>query len=248
MAAFRMKIAGAVAQVHSLFESTRDYCSAYLTQEPAEFTVTVTPQMLAFEQEFLRREALEEGFKVRTFTDPFLERAAIQRAFAEFLFDRDVLLLHGSLVALDAEGYLFCARSGTGKSTHTRYWREVFGSRATIINDDKPFFTVSEHGILAWGAPWSGKHGLDANLCVPLKGVCLLERGSENRIRQADTADLIAMVTDQGCRPLSVQKLPLYQDLVRRFLQSVPLWQMTCTKDPEAARIAYHTMANKNHL
>lgn len=245
MAVFSMKIADATAQVRSLFESTRDYCKAYLTEDAPDFTVTVTAQMLAFEQDFLLKEALEEGFKVRKFTEPFLERAAIQRAFAEFLFDRDVLLLHGSLVAVDGEGFLFCARSGTGKSTHTRLWREVLGIRAVMVNDDKPFFAVSKQGILAYGAPWSGKHGLDANLCVPLKGICMLERGSENRIRRAEKDELLPMLISQGCRPLAPEKHTRYRELTERFVESVPLWHMACTKDPEAARIAYGAMTEK---
>ena len=47
MAVFTMKIAGAVAEVHSLFDSTRDYCKSYLTEEAPEFTITVTPENLA---------------------------------------------------------------------------------------------------------------------------------------------------------------------------------------------------------
>ena len=110
MAVFRMKIAGTVAQIQSLFDSTPQYFRAYLTEEQPAFSFAVSPEHLRFEQAELDREAEEEGFRFRTFTDPFLERAAIQRAFAEFLFDRDTLLLHGSAVALDGRGYLFTAR------------------------------------------------------------------------------------------------------------------------------------------
>ena len=133
-----MKIAGQTAQVSSLFDSTRDYCRKYLTEENADFSVTVTREDLAFEQEALRQEALAEGIKVRTFTDPFLERTAIQRKFAEFLFDKDVLMTHGSTVAVDGKAYLFTAKCGTGKSTHTRLWRQVFGDRAVMINVAAP--------------------------------------------------------------------------------------------------------------
>ena len=115
-----MKIAGHTACVNALFESTPLYFGAYLTEEAPEFSVTVTREDIAFEQQDLLEEALREGFKPRTFTDPFLERAAIGRRFAEFLLAHRTLWLHGSAVALDGCGYLFTARSGTGKSTHTR--------------------------------------------------------------------------------------------------------------------------------
>lgn len=117
MAQFLMKIAGQTAQVTSLFESTRDYCRNYLTEEKPDFSVTVTREDLVFEQEALRQEALKEGIRIRVFTDPFLERTAIQRKFAEYLFDRKVLMTHGSTVAVDGKAYLFTAKCGTGKST-----------------------------------------------------------------------------------------------------------------------------------
>ena len=132
MAQFLMEIAGKTGQVHSLFESTRDYCRKYLAEGNPDFSVTVSREDLAFEQEALRQEALEEGIKVRVFTDPFLERAAIQRKFAEYLFDRDVLMTHGSTVAVEGKAYLFTARCGTGKSTHTRLEFQGDFNRASI--------------------------------------------------------------------------------------------------------------------
>ena len=61
MAQFRIKIAGAVAEVNSLFDSSRDYCRKYLTEETADFSVAVSWEDLAFEQAALLAEALEEG-------------------------------------------------------------------------------------------------------------------------------------------------------------------------------------------
>ena len=179
MAQFNMKIAGVVAAVTSLFDSTPHYFKAYLTEEEPDLSVAVTEADLRFEQAELDREAVEEGFRRREFTDPFLERAAIQRALAEFLFDRRTLLLHGSTVAVDGKAYVFMARSGVGKSTHTRLWREAFCTRAVMINDDKPFLRLADTAVVAFGSPWSGKHGLDANLSAPLQGICILARGAQ---------------------------------------------------------------------
>jgi len=142
-----MKIAGYTARVTSLFESTPQYFRAYLTDDPPEFFISVTRENIDFEQADLLEEAHRDGFKPRVFTDPFLERAAIQRAFAEYLFDHGILLFHGSAVAVDGEGYLFTAHSGTGKSPHTRLWQQAFGDRAVIVNDDKPFLELRQDSI-----------------------------------------------------------------------------------------------------
>ena len=243
MANFSMKIAGAIASVTSLFDSTPHYFRPYLTEGNPDFTISVTQEDIRFEQAELDKEALEEGFRLRVFTDPFLERAAIQRAFAEFLFDRQVLLLHGSTIAVDGRAYLFMARSGTGKSTHTRYWRETFGSRAIMINDDKPFLQFSLDGVIAFGSPWSGKHGLDTNISAPLAGICLLERGIKNRICPLAPSDALAMIRKQSYLPLDSAKQDVFYAMTQHLTQLVPLWHMTCTKDPQAAIIAHQAMS-----
>ena len=242
MAVFNMKIAGAVGCVTSLFDSTPQYFRAYLTAEKAEFSVAVRRSDLRFEQAELDKEAEEEGFRFRIFTDPFLERAAIQRAFAEFLFDRGTLLLHGSAVALDGRGYLFMARSGTGKSTHTRLWREVFGDRAVMINDDKPFVALTGEGAVIFGSPWSGKHGLDSNIAVPLAGICCLERGSGDNIRPLSPADALPMLRKQAYCPLDGAKREKFLKLTAALAEKVPLWHMECTKNESAATVAFEAM------
>ena len=238
-----MKIAGRVAAVTSLFESTRDYCRAYLTEEEADFSAVITRADLDFEQEALRQEAIEEGMKVRKFTDPFLDRAAIQRKFAEYLFHDGVLLFHGSTVAVDGRAYLFTAACGTGKSTHTRLWLQVFGDRAVMVNDDKPFLRITDHGVLACGAPWSGKHGLDSNITVPLAGICILERGPENRIRPVGPAEAMPRLLHEACAPLDSGKADAFRALVEDLTQKTPLWSMECTKDPQAAQVAFTAMS-----
>ena len=235
-----MKIAGHVGRVHALFESTRDYCKNYLTEEAPEFSVTVTAEDLAFEQAELLAEAKAEGMKPRKFTDPFLDRAAIQRKFAEYLFGHDILLCHGSTVAVDGKAYLFTAKCGTGKSTHTRLWRQVFGDRARMVNDDKPFLILTESGVLACGAPWSGKHGLDTNITVPLAGICILERGAENVIRPIPAEDALPRLLHETFCPAGQEDR--FHELVTQLAETTPLWRMACTKDPEAAQIAHRAM------
>ena len=245
MAIFRMKIAGAVAQVQSLFESTPLYFKNYLTQDEADFSVSVSRENLIFEQAELDAEAAEEGFRFRKFTNPFLERAAIQRAFAEFLFDRDVILLHGSAVAVDGKGYLFTARSGTGKSTHTRLWCQAFADRAVMINDDKPFVALRGEEVTIYGSPWSGKHGLDNNIAVPLGGICFLQRGKDNVISPADREEILAQLEKQTYCPLDGQKREKFHHLLEQLSHRVPLWQMACNKDLSAAQIAAEAMHAK---
>ena len=242
MESFVMEIAGFAFRVEPLFETTRLYCRAFLTDREPEYLIQVLPEQLALEQQLLDQEADEEGLKRRKFADPFLERSWIQRRVAQALIERNVLLLHGSTVAVDGLAYLFTAPCGTGKSTHTRLWREVFGERAVMVNDDKPFLRFTKDGVYAYGSPWTGKHGLGSNIYCPLKGICVLQRGTENRIQPADSAEVReflrkqSLVPEQGCKPV--------YSMVDELMQRVAVWKMECTKSHDAARITYEAMCN----
>ena len=50
----------------------------------------------------------------------------------------DAFVMHSSIVEADGKAYCFAAESGIGKSTHTRYWKEALGDRATVINGGLP--------------------------------------------------------------------------------------------------------------
>ena len=245
MEPFVMEIAGLVVGVQPLFQSTREYCRPYLSDKTPEFLVTVTPEDLVFQQALLEQEAVEEGIKIRKFTEPFLERATIQRKVADRLLLQDTLMFHGSTVAVDGKAYLFTGPCGTGKSTHTRLWRELFGHRAVMVNDDMPFLQITPNGVLAYGSPWSGKHGLATNICAPLQGICFLQRGVENEIHPTTPEQANATVHRQMHTPLDEALQSKAFSLADRLAETVPLWEMRCNMQLSAAEISYRAMRPK---
>lgn len=241
---FTFKAARQTVSATTIFDSTRDAFRGYLCEgETPELSVTVTPEDLAFEREKSIREDMLEGLAPRQFSDAYLETIAVQRKLAELLFDRDILLFHGSVVAVDGQAYLFTAKSGTGKSTHTRYWRELLGERAVMVNDDKPFLQITREGVLACGSPWNGKHGLGSNICVPLRAICVLRQGEENRIREISPQDALFMLLQQSNRPMDKQKLPKYMELLDGLSAAVRFYELRCRPETEAARLAFETMS-----
>ena len=243
MTEFSIRIAGRVAAVSAMFESTRTYCEEYLCEDAPDFAVSISPEDIRFEREKSEQEERLEGIPVRQFTDAYLETIAVQRKIAEMLFDHDTLLFHGSVVAVDGAAYLFTAKSGTGKSTHTRLWREVLGDRAVMINDDKPFLHVTEKGVTAYGSPWNGKHRLGCNASAPLRAICILQRGAENRICRINAIDAVNMLIQQSNRPMNRLRLLRYMELLDRLTEQVVFYQLECNMEPQAAVVAYEAMA-----
>ena len=243
MPSFRIQIAGCVAEVNAMFDSTERFCAAFRCEISADFGVTISPEDIAFEREKSARENVLEGLPERQYPDFYLETIAVQRKIAEKLFDYDVLLFHGSVVAVDGLAYLFTAKSGTGKSTHTRLWREVFGNRVTVINDDKPFLQIKNGQAIACGSPWNGKHGLGENVQVPLRAICILERGDKNRIEEIKASEAVFMLLQQSNRPLDRGKMPRYLDLMDQLSRAVRFYRLECNMEQEAAWTAYETMS-----
>ena len=81
-------------------------------------------------------------------------------AFSDRLTELGGAVLHGSAIAYDNQGIVFSANSGTGKSTHSNLWKKRFGSKVTIVNDDKPAIRFYDGIPYIFGTPWSGKSEL----------------------------------------------------------------------------------------
>lgn len=243
MTEFTIKVADCIVAVRAMFQSTKNHCRDYLCDEVPDLTIQTTREDIDFEREKSAKEAELEGKTVQNYSDAYLEVLALQRKITERFFDYDTLLFHGSVVAVDGKGYLFTAKSGTGKSTHTRLWRELLGERAVMVNDDKPFLRLTEQGMLACGSPWNGKHGLGSNLNVPLKAVCILERGEENHIQSIPAKQALSMLLQQSNRPMDRKLFPKYLELLDRLAGGVAFYSLACNMDPQAALVSYQAMS-----
>ena len=239
---FTIKVADNIINVSALHRSTCERCADYLWEGAADFSVVITHEDIAYESKKADRERALEGLPPHSFSDGYLELTAVQRKIAEELFCHDTLIFPGSVVAVDGNAYLFTAKSGTGKSTHTRLWRELFGDRAVMVNDDKPFLKITEKGVIAYGSPWNGKHHLGSNVAVPLKAICVLERSEHNQIQRIAPQYALPMLIQQSNRPVNGGLMGKYMDLIDGLSHNVEFYRMGCNMDPEAARVAYEGM------
>lgn len=242
MNAFKIRLADKVIAVSALHGYIADYCKDYISDDTPDFTVQITQSDIDFERAKSAAVDRKEDIPVRYFTDEYLETLAVYRKIAEQMLFYDTILFHGSVIAVDGIGYLFTAKSGTGKSTHTRLWRDLFGERAIMVNDDKPLIKVSESGIIVYGTPWDGKHRLSTNISVPLKAVCVLERSEENRIEKVTADSVYNMLVQQVYRPQNPQKLLKTLHLIDILSENAGLYRLGCNMDISAAELAYKAM------
>lgn len=240
MVRLNLEMAGIPFEAGCLFESTAEMLRPYVTQRKPEFSAIVTAEELEIELEYVREAAISENRPWEGFTGAMLEYTAIHRLISEEMLLRDVLLFHGSALAMDGQAYLFTAPSGTGKSTHARYWRRAFGQRVTMINDDKPFLRFArDGGVFACGSPWNGKHRLGQNMAAPLGGVCLLRRGEENRVEPISAGEALPALFRQCHHSREAERELRVLAMLDQLGRNVPLYRLECNLSPEAARTAY---------
>ena len=120
--------------------------------------------------------------------NPALFRFGLWTMFNIAALERRAVAVHSSVISLDGRAVLFLGESGTGKSTHTRLWREhIPGAR--LLNDDSPIIRIAPEGaaeaasapaadtipalqgVLACGSPWSGKTPCYRNVSHPIAGI-----------------------------------------------------------------------------
>lgn len=239
---FTVRLAEVPISVSAIYHATKDFCRDYLTEEAPVLSVEIAPEDIAYEREKSAREDAYEGIPVRHFSDSYLETLAVYRKIVEQMLDYGILLFHGSVVAVDRKAYIFTAKSGTGKSTHARLWRELLGERAVMVNDDKPLLRIAESGVTAFGTPWDGKHHLSNNIAVPVQAICILERGEENQIKEISARDAWPMLMQQSYRSANPGKLARTMDLLDQLAAKAHLYRMACNMELSAAEMSYHKM------
>ncbi len=235
------KIADHVFRIESIYDEIHTMCADYASLMEPEFSISISADDITMEREESRKTALKEGSDPdRDFPESYLETLAVYRKLCVRLLDGDILLVHGSCLSIDGLGCLFVASSGTGKSTHTRNWRKVFGNRVLMVNDDKPLVNVSTMQI--YGTPWDGKHHISCNTSVPLRCVVILARGAENRIRRIDQTDALNRMMMQTYLPAdNLLKIKTFA-LLGKLMQNLSFYVLECNMDPLSAQVAYDGM------
>lgn len=233
------KIADRIIKIESLYVEVHKLCADYAFEGEPDITVSITKSDIDFEK---NHSGSEGGTEFHHAAEGYLETLAVYRKIAIEMLKYDTFLFHGSAIELDGETYLFTAKSGTGKSTHTRLWRELYGERAVMINDDKPLIRINGDKAVIYGTPWNGKHRLGTNKSSPLKAVCVLERGADNKIFTLPSKEAFKYVLVQTYRPEDAENMIKTLSLADRLCKSVKLYRLECNMDIEAARVSYEGM------
>ena len=240
MVSFQIKLAEISMRIHSIYRSTMQFCSEYLTDETPKFEIEITQKDIDEERIHSVHSSVQEGREVVHYTDAYLETLALYRKITAKLIDFHVLLFHSSAVAVGGQVYLFTAKSGVGKTTHTKLWLRNIPN-CHVLNGDKPLLLFRNDGIYVCGTPWQGKENYGTNEILPLKALCVLERGKQNHIKQISFGVAFATLMMQAHHPDAGAGVIQSIQLLKQF-DRIKLYQLQCNMQDEAAFVSYKGM------
>lgn len=176
---------------------------------------------------------------------PIVTRFAFWMICNLFFIEQGCAALHSSVIVKGGEASMFLGESGTGKSTHTRLWRENIDG-AVLLNDDSPFVRVGKDGVRVYGSPWSGKTPCYRRESCPLKAVVRLKQAPFNRMSRL--SPLLSIGALLPSFPPAFNSDAVLSDHVCGMISAIAgntgVWSLECLPDADAARLSYSVIFN----
>lgn len=229
----RYSIADFTVDIQNKNEYLEHQCREYIAEksENVDFSVFVTDEEIRCEREKSGDMSFDEGY---------IESVCAYRKLCLVLPMRDAMLMHASVISCEDRGIAFLARSGVGKTTHTLFWKEVFGEKVSIINGDKPIIRFFDGQPYAYGTPWAGKENLQKNERVLLTDICFIERSDEDSAELIKGEDFLNSLMNQLLMPSEPLAALKTLGMVDKLLKNCRFWLLKCTKSQDSAILAYN--------
>lgn len=175
-----------------------------------------------------------------------LYRFGLWVAYGLMTLQRDTLAIHSSCIVYKDKAVLFLGESGTGKSTHTRLWREHIKG-AILLNDDSPMIRVEDNKVWAYGSAWSGKTPCYKQERYELAACVRLSQAPYNRIQKLSVLQAYGAI-HPSCAPEFAYDDALYDKVsqtIGQILSVVPCYHLACLPDKDAALLSCQTIFGK---
>lgn len=153
------------------------------------------------------------------------------------------IAIHSSVIRCGDSAVMFLGESGTGKSTHTRLWREHIPG-AKLLNDDSPIVGIEQGRAIVYGSPWSGKTPCYKNESCPIRAIVRLSQAPHNRIRRLSALSAIGALLP-SCPPAFAYDETLQDEIcttLSQMLSQVPVYHLECLPDAAAAQLSHDTV------
>lgn len=173
----------------------------------------------------------------------------------------DVEIINGDKPILNICDYHTCSdeRAADDRKTGSGNWGvgdRKEGSGNWIDKDDrdgKPDCGIQagsdikcqNNQVYAYGTPWAGKEHWQKNTAVPLSGICILQRGTTNHIRQMQPAEALPWLMRQIHFPQSSKNAGRTLELIDQLLNIVPVYCLECDMSWKAVKCSFERLTGE---
>lgn len=226
------KIADFIVDFKNVSAKAERFLKKYKYDDTPQFTIEITP------------EEIENAYTLTNTPQTPLqaEFTAIYTKLISTIPLYNALFFHASLIEVHGVGVAFTALSGTGKSTHTKLWKQLLAENVEVINGDKPIIRFIDDIPYGYGTPWCGKENWGKNAKTPIKHICFIERSTENFCQKITPQDALKNIFNQIFIPKEPTAAFNTLNLLDNLLKNVNVWVIKCNTDISAAKIAYNTI------
>ena len=230
MPIFRIRVSDITLEINAFNESTKRYCTCFLTDEKPDYTITMTKEDLKNESSNSNNGAVYVNEEI----------SALYRKIADLFVEHNIVVFHGSAICVNNNGFIIAARSGVGKSTHTKLLEEYIGDSFKYINDDKPLLKVDDDEVTIYSSPWNGKERRGNNISAPLRAVIFLNRSETNTFKKIDNKEEIYIrMLSQIYLPKEKSKREKALNIADKLLKKINFYEINVNKDIESAKMTY---------
>lgn len=159
-------------------------------------------------------------------------------AFLELAKTYNYFPLHATSIKVGNDVFLFSAPSGTGKSTHRKYWQDLF-SDCQILNDDKPLIKIAKD-IEVIGTPFAGEELLNTNTSGKLKAIIFLEQASKNEVVELTNDEKIKKLIKNTTTPVTSKSWDETLTLITKLIDKTKIITLRASNDISAAKYVYN--------
>lgn len=229
------------------FEFEQDYAKGELMRYDNGYFFMIEREQTTF---VLAKEdgsnIVESNLGTLAEVDPSILRFGLWIMFGIVIAPLGAIAIHSSVIVKDHQAVLCLGESGTGKSTHTRLWRENI-EEARLLNDDSPIIRMIDGKCIVYGSPWSGKTPCYVNKCVPARALMRLSQAPYNKIHRLPALSAIGAILP-SCPPAFAYDNALQDyicNTVSDIISCTPVYHLECLPDAAAAELSYSTIFGK---
>lgn len=145
-------------------------------------------------------------------------------------------LVHCCGVVHKGKAYLFCGKSGAGKSTTAALWK---AQGHTLLNDDRMIIRMLDGQAVSGPSPWHGSiPDLHPEL-LPLGGIFHLEQARENHAHSMPLMEGLGCLMANCIAPFNFKdSMTQVMDNFALALETTPSWHLAFTPDEGAYHAA----------